>query len=148
MGPFQVQVPQMGSRLGTTSNTATHRPNPGQGAIKTAPTMLTTTAITSHMVVPYTKGFSKSIENICNKVGMQVHFRGGNTVKSLLKAPKNKDNIIQKSRIIHRYMCNRLEYEEENVVGHLGICSMIKRYHRSLVFAVYYIYHINKVSFD
>ena len=37
-----------------------------------------------HVEVPYTKGLSKSVKNISGKVGIQVHFNGGNTRKSLL----------------------------------------------------------------
>ena len=36
------------------------------------------------MVVPYTKGLSKSFKNIGGKMGVQDHFKGGNTIKNLL----------------------------------------------------------------
>ena len=29
-----------------------------------------------HMVVPYTKGLSKSFKKICGTIGIQVHFKG------------------------------------------------------------------------
>ena len=32
--------------------------------------------------------------------GVQVHFKGANTVKELLVAPEDKDNIIQKGEVI------------------------------------------------
>ena len=41
-----------------------------------------------HMVVLYTKGLSESVTNICNKHEIQVHFKGGRTIKKLLIAPK------------------------------------------------------------
>ena len=44
------------------------------------------------MVAPYTKGLSKSMKDICNKLGMQVHVMGGNTIRSLLMAPNDKYN--------------------------------------------------------
>ena len=46
------------------------------------------------MVVPYTNDLGKSIKNICGKVGIQVHFKGGNTINSLLMTLKDKDNIM------------------------------------------------------
>ena len=67
------------------------------------------------MVVPYTKGLSESVKNISGKVGMQVHFRGGNTINGLLVAPKDRDNITKKSRIIKKYKCNRLECDEKYI---------------------------------
>ena len=50
-----------------------------------------------HMVVPYTGGLTESFKNICNKLGIQVHFKGGNTVKNLLVAPRDRDPIAQES---------------------------------------------------
>ena len=34
----------------------------------------------------------------CNSLGIQVHFKGSNTICTLLIAPKDKDNICQKMR--------------------------------------------------
>ena len=36
-----------------------------------------------HIVVPYTKKLSESLKNVCGKMGIQVHFKGGNTIRSL-----------------------------------------------------------------
>ena len=55
------------------------------------------------MVLPYIRGLSESIKNVCNKHGVQVHYKGGNTIKSLLVAPKEKDHITKKSGIIYRF---------------------------------------------
>ena len=52
------------------------------------------------LVVPFTKGLSKSFKKLCYKVGGQVNFRGNNTIHNLLVAPKYKDPIIQKSGVI------------------------------------------------
>ena len=49
-------------------------------------------------------------------MGIQVHFKGSITIKSLLVAPKDKDNITCKSGVIYRYMCDRLECDE----GYIG----------------------------
>ena len=54
-----------------------------------------------YMVVPYAKGLSGSMKNVCRKHGVQVHFKGGNIIKSLLMAPKDKDPITKKSGMRH-----------------------------------------------
>ena len=36
------------------------------------------------MVVPYCRGLSESLKRTCYKYGVQVHFRGGVTIKNLL----------------------------------------------------------------
>ena len=48
------------------------------------------------MVVLCSKGLSESFKSVCNKVGVQDHFKGGNTIKELVVAPEDKDNITSK----------------------------------------------------
>ena len=55
-----------------------------------------------YMVVPYHKGLSENLKKICGKHGVQVYFKGGNTIKSLLMAPKDQDPILKKSGVIYR----------------------------------------------
>ena len=50
----------------------------------------------SYMVLPYVKGLSESIKNVGKKHGIQTYFKGGNTIKSLLMTPKDKDHITKK----------------------------------------------------
>ena len=45
--------------------------------------------------------------------GVQVYFKGGHTIKSLLMNPKDKDPILKKSGIIYRYKCGRVDCDEE-----------------------------------
>ena len=40
------------------------------------------------MVVPYIKGLGQKFKRTCNNLGIQVHFKGNNTINSLLMAPK------------------------------------------------------------
>ena len=65
----------------------------------------TTTSNNNHsnikLVVPYTKGLSKSFKKICGKISIQVHFKMGNTIRSPLMSPKDKDNITQKCGVIY-----------------------------------------------
>ena len=46
-----------------------------------------------HMVVPYTKGLSESLKNVCSKHRIKVYFRGGKTIRCLLVAPTDRDLI-------------------------------------------------------
>ena len=55
------------------------------------------------MVVPYYKGLSESLKKICDKHGVQVYFKGGNT-KSLLVAPKDQDPILKKSGVNNPFL--------------------------------------------
>ena len=68
-----------------------------------------------HMVVPYQQGLSERIKNTCQKYGVQVHFKGGQTIKDLLMNPKDKDPIINKSGVIYRYKCSEDGCKEEYI---------------------------------
>ena len=62
-----------------------------------------------------TKGWVKASKELAKKYGVQVFFKGGNTIKSLLMAPKDKDPLMKKSRVIYRYKCDRVECDEEYI---------------------------------
>ena len=42
-----------------------------------------------------------------------MFFKGGNTIKDLLVHPKDRDPILQKSGVIYRFKCGRVNCEEE-----------------------------------
>ena len=67
------------------------------------------------MVVPYTKGLSDSLMKVCSKHVVHVYFRGGQTIRSLLGAPEDKDPILMKSGVTYRYKCDRVECDEEYI---------------------------------
>ena len=68
-----------------------------------------------YMVVPYHQGLSERVKKSCNKFGVQVHFKGGQTIKSLIMAPKDKDPFTNKSGVIDRYKCNENGCDEEYI---------------------------------
>ena len=68
-----------------------------------------------YMILPYVRGLSESMKNICSKHGVQVHYRGGNTIKGLLMAPKDKDHITKKGGIIYRFKCQRMDCDDEYI---------------------------------
>ena len=61
-----------------------------------------------YIVVPYMKGLSETCKNICRRHGIDLHFKGNNTVRQLLVHPKDKDDILKKSGVIYRYKCDRV----------------------------------------
>ena len=67
------------------------------------------------MVVPYYRGLSESLKKVCSRYGVQVYFKGGNTIKNLLVAPKDQDPILKKSGVIYRYKCDRVHCDEEYI---------------------------------
>ena len=72
-----------------------------------------------YIVVSYMKGLSESCKNICRRHGIEMHFKWANTIRQLLVHPKDKDNILKKSRVICRYRCGRVDCEDE-YIGELG----------------------------
>ena len=68
-----------------------------------------------HRVVPYHQSLSESFKRTCSRYGVQVHLKGGLTIKNLLMAPKDKDTIMKKSGVIYRYKYNRVECDEEYI---------------------------------
>ena len=47
-------------------------------------------------VVPCHQGLSESFKRTCKKYWIEVHLKGGHTIKDLLMAPKDKDPILKK----------------------------------------------------
>ena len=69
------------------------------------------------MVVPYIQRLSEKFKRTCNKKGIQVHFKGSNTIKTLHMAPKGKGHQLQKSEVI--YKCTTINCPEE-YIGETG----------------------------
>ena len=68
-----------------------------------------------YTVVTYHQGLSESYKNICRKYGIDVHLKGGHTIKDHLMAPKDKDPLLKKSGVIYRYKCDRVDCEDEYI---------------------------------
>ena len=67
------------------------------------------------MVIPYYQGISENVKKTCSEYGVQVYFQGGNTIKNLLMAPKDPRYHPEKSGVIYRYECDRVECNEEYI---------------------------------
>ena len=48
-----------------------------------------------HIMVPYHQGLSESFKRTCKKYDIEVHLKGGPTIKNLLMTPKDKDPILK-----------------------------------------------------
>ena len=68
-----------------------------------------------YTVVTYHQGLSESYKNICRKYGIDVHLKGGHTIKDHLMTPKDKDPLLKKSGVIYRYKCDRVDCEDEYI---------------------------------
>ena len=68
-----------------------------------------------YIVVPYHQGLSESYKNICKKYGIDVHLKGGHTIKDPLMAPKDKDPLLKICGVIYRYKCGRVACDDEYI---------------------------------
>ena len=68
-----------------------------------------------HIVVPYSKRQSESCKNICSEQGIQMHFKGGKTIRDLLVIPKVQGYHLHKGGTIYRYKCGRVHSKEKYI---------------------------------
>ena len=54
------------------------------------------------IVGPYIQGLGEMFKRACNNKVIQVHFKGTNTIKTFLMAPKDRDNKLQKSGVNYK----------------------------------------------
>ena len=66
-----------------------------------------------YIEVPCYKGLNKSKKRTCNKHGVQVYVKGGNTIKNILMVPKDKGPMLKEGGVIYRYKCYRVECDED-----------------------------------
>ena len=67
------------------------------------------------IVIPYIQGLGERFKRTCNKQGIQVHFKGTNTVKQLLMAPKDEDPKLAKCGDIYRYKSPDINCTEQYI---------------------------------
>ena len=71
------------------------------------------------IVVPYVQELGEKFKRTCNKKGIQVHFMGSNTVKTLVMAPKDMDTKLQKSGVIYKFRWPHINCSDE-YIGETG----------------------------
>ena len=64
------------------------------------------------IVVSYIKRTSEKFKRLCKSKGIQVNFKGTNTLRTQLVNPKDKDPKLQKSGIIYHYKSPHLNCPE------------------------------------
>ena len=69
------------------------------------------------LVVPYIKGTSEKFQRLCKTKGIQVHFKGTNTLKTQLVNPTDKDPKTHKCGIIYHYKCPHINCPEAYIGG-------------------------------
>ena len=55
------------------------------------------------IVVPYITNTSEKFKKVCKRKGIQVHFKGTNTLRTALENPKEKDTKANQTGIIYHY---------------------------------------------
>ena len=71
------------------------------------------------LVVPYIQGISEKFKKLCKCKGIQVYFKGTNTLRTQLVTPKDKEPKLQKSGIIYHYKCPDINCTEA-YIGETG----------------------------
>ena len=66
-------------------------------------------------MVPYIHGLGERFKRTCSNMGIQVHFKGTNTIKTLLVTPKDRDSKLQKSGLIYKFKCPHINCLEEYI---------------------------------
>ena len=67
------------------------------------------------IVVPHIHDLEERFKKTCNILGIQVYLRGTNTIKTLLMAPKDRDNKLQRSGVIYGFKCSHINFLEEYI---------------------------------
>ena len=60
------------------------------------------------VVVPFIPGTRREFKKLCRNKGIQVHYKGTNTLRTLLGNPKDKDPKINQTGIIYHYKCPQI----------------------------------------
>ena len=93
------------SNTSTNNNTNTNNDNHNNNTTKRNITL----------VVPYIQGTSEKFKRLCKAKGIQIHFKGTNTLRTQLVNPKDKDPKIQKSGIIYHYKCLHINCPDDYI---------------------------------
>ena len=59
-------------------------------------------------MVPYMPETGEKFKKLCKNKGIQVHFKGTSTLRTLLGNPKDKDPQNSQTGIIHHYKCPQI----------------------------------------
>ena len=57
----------------------------------------------------------ESLKKICKRYRVDMHFKGGGTLKNILVSPKDPDKITNKNSVINSYSCGSIDCGEEYI---------------------------------
>ena len=60
-------------------------------------------------------GMGESLKKICRRHGVDMHFKGGRTLKNILVSPKDEEKITNKNCVIYSYSCGSIDCGEEYI---------------------------------
>ena len=60
------------------------------------------------IVVPYITNTADKFKQLCKRRGIQVHFKGTNTLRTSLGNPKDKDPKSNQTGVIYQYQCPQI----------------------------------------
>ena len=83
-----MSIPQLGSQQNNNSSSSTNNNNTNNNNRNIT------------MVVPYIQGIGEKVKKVCKAKGIQLHFKGTNTLRTLLVRPKDKDPKLNKSGVL------------------------------------------------
>ena len=89
-----MDIGQDGEKVNRPSREASDRAN-NQGTTGAQPAT-NEVKTKGHIVI----SLCESIKKISGSYGMQIHFKGSNTIRNLLDSPKDKDPVVSKSGVI------------------------------------------------
>ena len=64
------------------------------------------------IVVPYIQCIGEKVKKVCKAKGIQVHFKGTITLRTLLVRPRDKDPKLNKSGVIYHFKCPAINCTE------------------------------------
>ena len=67
------------------------------------------------IVAPFIQGTGEKFKKICQAKGIQVHFKGTNTLKTLFVTPKDKDHKLSRSGVIYHFKCPHINCPDEYI---------------------------------
>ena len=73
------------------------------------------------LVVPFIPGTSEKYKKLCKAKGIQVHFKGTNTLRTLLGNPKDKDPKANKTGIMYHYKCPHITCPDAYIGNQRGL---------------------------
>ena len=68
-----------------------------------------------HIVIPYIQDLCKSIKKICERYGIQTHFKTSSTIKILLFSPKDNVPMVSQRGAIYWFQCGDLTCDDDYI---------------------------------